>query len=98
MESVKSSIKERKSLISKVSYIGDYVRIVLFFVQHFFIAVFIKILSTWTYFSQNGLITPLENQLQQYVLENGVDKRSVIWKPIYSLENFPRLNEDKNKT
>lgn len=57
-----------------------------------------KILSTWTHFSQNGLIAQLENQLQQYVLENGVDKRSVIWKPLDSLENFPRLNEeDKNK-
>lgn len=38
-----------------------------------------------------------KNNLQQYVLENGLDRRSVIWKPIDqidSLENFPRLDEE----
>lgn len=38
-----------------------------------------------------------KNNLQQYVLENGLDRRSVIWKPIDqvdSLENFPKLDEE----
>ena len=39
-----------------------------------------------------------KNHLQYYVLENGLDRRSVIWKPIYGFEGFPRLNKEDLRT
>lgn len=35
-----------------------------------------------------------KNYLQQYVLENGLDRRSVIWKSIDTLDGFPQLDEE----
>lgn len=96
VESANARIKKWKYLnnvlpTNQVPFIGDYVRIVCTISNKFAPPLARTTTDDEHLAAKMRYLSHQKNHLQQYVLENGLDRRSVIWKPIDDLEGFSSI-------